>query len=105
MEHNKENLISHEKNNYLQKLIKQLSLEEDDLPIIQKLSNCPKSIFLEYHNFFTLNKYDLKQKIKNLLESLKDDEVHEKNFLELFLKLAEKYDWKKCWGINCFFEK
>ena len=90
----------------------------EDLKIIEELSCYPKKFFVEeLHNLFNLSKEGsedaLKRGIKHLEELIKKPEYEKekfvfektKEFLNLFLKITEKFGWEKSHILERHFEE
>ncbi|HEC93896.1 MAG TPA: hypothetical protein ENI56_00800 [Candidatus Kaiserbacteria bacterium] len=89
----------------IKELMRSRNILHEDCHLIEELSECPKSLFLEFHNFFSSKKEGLVRALEYILENLDNEKAERKNFLELYLELAKKYNWTTCWNINVVFER
>jgi hypothetical protein len=108
--HYKEQLLHKERSSVLeeediQELIINRDISPEDHNIIEKLSELPKSIFLEFHNFFSSERDRLTSTLKQMLENINNENTERKKYLTLFLNLSEKYNWTVCWNTNVVFER
>jgi hypothetical protein len=94
-----------------QELIENREISKDDQHLLEELARLPKDLFLEFHNYFTSNQYNLIKalenniKIEDLRNAKDNKESERRKFLELYLELAKKYDWTALWNINVVFER
>lgn len=102
-----------------QEFINRHKIKPEDFQIIENLFSYPTEFFImELHNFFSFNKENsaqaIKDRIKHINETLKKcpedrhaaPSLKEKiPFLELFLNFTEKYGWMAARHLNSMLER
>ena len=78
-------------------------IDQNDFELIVKLSGFPKDLFLEFHNFFNLNKDGSVSQLESMVSREEND--LRRDFLETFLEFTKKYDWQTSWHLNRLFER
>lgn len=95
-------------------------IDPEDFGIIEKLSSFPKSLFIEYHNYFSFSRENTLRDMERDLGNLQNElaRISQYNnmedisllkdriaFLSAFIEFARKYDWTACNNLNRVFER
>lgn len=79
--------------------IKNCGISPEDFNIIRELASFPKEFIILYaHKIFNSNREKSETELKRYLKNAKSED--EKNIYELFLKMAEKYNWNICHALT-----